>query len=406
MYYIPQVSKSGCGFTCLKMLLAIAHKDEKYLYLKEDERHGPYSYQELVVIAQRYEVTLMGVKYEDKDDLRHLKDFPVILSLVDENENLHAVLAVKRKGNKLLIQDPDAGVYWQKMHDGFLEKWDGTALVINHVEDQPFTSRVIDVKDTKGDIISCIMQAIAASSIALATFFVKPNGSFLLPIIFCALSLVSEIVLRMLLLKRMQNCDKYLRRFLPYVDRRDYFEFYKRSQEYKRSALTMGLNFVFYLLVIILISAIALFNSLTFAVSIGVAFLAAFIEVFFFTPFKKGINKELESQEYNLHHVKEVDVMELEVKSMEVKSYRYAYLEFASKVVFIALFVLASFFVSAVEQTIALPNIVFYTCVSFLIYQYMVPLLSYDYRVSENMVNKAKINNLIHQNDEIDGKNH
>ena len=91
---------------------------------------------------------------------------------------------------------------------------------------------------------------------------------------------------------------------------------------------------------------------------------------------------------------------------MEVKSYRYAYLEFASKVVFGVLFVLASFFVSGVEQTIALPNIVFYTCVSFLIYQYMVPLLSYDYKVSENMVNKARINNLIHQNDENDGKNH
>ena len=168
----------------------------------------------------------------------------------------------------------------------------------------------------------------------------------------------------------------------------------------------MGLNFVFYLLVIILISAISLINSLTFAVSIGVAFLAAFIEVFFFTPFKKGINKQLEGQEYSLHAVKEVEAMELEVKSMEVKSYRYAYIEFASKVVFIALFVLASFFVSAVERTIALPNIVFYTCVSFLIYQYMVPLLSYDYKVSENMVNKARINNLIHQNDEIDGKNH
>ena len=400
MYYIPQVSKSGCGFTCLKMLLAIAHKDEQYLYLKEDERHGPYSYQELVNIAQRHEVTLMGVKYEDKDDLRHLKDFPVILSIVDENESLHAVLAVKRKGNKLLIHDPDGGIYYQKMDDDFLDEWDGTALAINHVAEKEFTSRVIDVRDPKGDVISCIMQAIAASSIALATFFVKPNGSFLLPLIFCALSLVSEIILRMLLLKRMQRCDIYLRRFLPYVERRDYYEFYTRSQVYKRSALTMGLNFVFYLLVIILISTIALFNSLTFAISIGVAFLAAFIETFFFHPFKKNINKELEGQEDGLKRVKEIEEMEMEVKSMEVKSYRYAYLEFASKAFYGVLFVLASFFVSAVEQTIALTNIVFYTCVSFLIYQYMVPLLSYDYRVSENMVNKARINNLIHQNDE------
>ena len=332
MYYIPQVSKSGCGFTCLKMLLAIAHKDEQYLYIKEDERHGPYSYQELVNIAQRYEVTLMGVKYEDKDDLRHIKDFPLILTVVKENESLHAILLTKRKGNRVLIHDPDLGVYWQKI-DKLIDIWDGTALAINHIEDQPFTSRVIDVKDTKGDVISCIMQAVAAASIALATFFVKPNGSFLLPLIFCALSLVSEIILRMLLLKRMQSCDKYLRRFVPYVERRDYYEFYKRSQEYKRSALTMGLNFVFYLLVIILIATISLINSLTFAISIGVSLLAAFIEVFFFIPFKKSLNKELEGQEADLRRVKEVEEMELEVKTLEVKSYRYAYLEFVSKIV-------------------------------------------------------------------------
>ena len=98
MYYIPQVSKSGCGFACLKMLLAYAQKDERYLYLKEDENHGPYSYQELVGLAQRYDVTLIGFNYADKDDLSHLNTFPVILSVLQDNDSLHAVLVSKRKG--------------------------------------------------------------------------------------------------------------------------------------------------------------------------------------------------------------------------------------------------------------------------------------------------------------------
>ena len=76
MYYIPQVTKSGCGFTCLKMLLAIVRKDERYLYLSEDESHSSYSYQDLLEIAQRYEVTLTGIKYPDKSDLRHLRISP------------------------------------------------------------------------------------------------------------------------------------------------------------------------------------------------------------------------------------------------------------------------------------------------------------------------------------------
>ena len=403
MYYIPQVTKSDCGFACLKMLLASVHKDERYLYLKEDENHGPYSYQELVNYAQHYDVTLTGKKYEDKGDLRNNSDFPLILTVQAENQAPHAVLLVKKSGKRVKICDPAKGVYWQKI-DQLIKIWDGTALAVNKVLDRPFISRIIDVRDTKGDIVSYLIQLLAAVFIALATVFVKPEGTFIWPLVFCALSLVCEIVLRMHLLKRMQRSDKYLRKFLPYVNRKDYFEYYRRSQEYKTSALTMGLNFVFYLLVVILIITISLINSMTFVVSIGAALLAALINVFFFTPIKKSINKELEEQENELHGVKEEDDMELKVKNIEIKSYRYAYLEYANRVVVAAFFILASFFISMVDNTLSLINIVFYTCVSFLIYQYLVPLFSYDYKVNENTINKVRINNLIHQNDENNSK--
>ena len=403
MYYIPQVTKSDCGFACLKMLLANVHKDERYLYLKEDENHGPYSYQELTSFAQHYDVTLIGVRYEDKGDLRNVDKFPLILTIQAENQAPHAVLLMKKRGNKFKIQDPAKGTYWEKI-DKIVKIWDGTFLAINKVQDRPFISRIIDVRDTKGDIVSYLIQLFAAVFIALATIFVKPDGSFVWPLVFLALSLVCEIVLRIHLLKRMQRCDKYLRKFLPYVDKKNYFDYYVRSQNYKKSALTMGLNFVFYILVVILIIAISLINSLTFVVSIGAALLAALIDVFIFHPFKKSINKELEEQENELRNVKEEDDMEMKVKTIEVKSYRYAYYEYADRVIVAAFFILASFFISMVDHSLSLINIVFYTCVSFLIYQYLVPLFSYDYRVSENTINKVRINNLIHQNDENNSK--
>ena len=204
-----------------------------------------------------------------------------------------------------------------------------------------------------------------------------------------------------MLLKRMQKYDRYLRRFLPYVHRRDYYEFYKRGQEYKASALTIGLNFIFYFLVVSLIVAISLINSLTYAVSIGVALICAMFNALLLNPFKKALGKELSMQENELRKVKEMTDMEMKVKCLEVKSYRYAYYEFASKVVVGIFFLLASFLICRVENTFAITNIVFYTCVSYLIYQYLVPLFSYDQKLSENMVNKARINNLVHQNDEI-----
>ena len=207
MYYIPQVTKSGCGFTCLKMLLAIAHNDEKYLYLKEDEFHQSYSYQDLVEIAQRFDVTLVGAKYPDKSDLRHFTNFPLILTVERENQSPHAVLAVKRKGNLIKIQDPAKGVYWQKI-DKFIQEWDSTVLAISHIEARPFTLRQVDAKDRKGEVVSYILQTCAAVFIALAIFFVKPDGSFFLPLLFCALSLTCEIILRTMLLKRMQKYDR------------------------------------------------------------------------------------------------------------------------------------------------------------------------------------------------------
>ena len=403
MYYIPQVTKSGCGFACLKMLLAIAHKDERYLYLKEDENHGSYSYQDLLEVAQRYEVTLVGLKYDDKSDLRHFKKFPLILTVLGQNQSPHAVLVVKRSGNRIKIHDPSKGVYWQSV-DKFIRIWDGTALAINHVENCPFTLRQVDAKDRKGEALSYVFQGLAALFIALATFFVKPDGTFFLPLLFIGLSLLCEIILRTMLLKRMQKYDRYLRRFLPYVYKRDYFEFYRRGQQYKVSALTMGLNFIFYFLVVILIITVSLINSLSYGIAIGVAFLCAFIVAVVLAPFKKNLNLEMIAEEDELRKVKEEEEMEMKVKTLEVKSYRFAYYEFATKVIVGAFFLLASFLMCRLENTFAITNLVFYTCVSFLIYQYLVPLFQYDQKVNENTLNKARINNLVHQNDEIDSK--
>lgn len=403
MYYIPQVTKSGCGFTCLKMLLAIAHHDERYLYLKEDEGHSSYSYQDLLEIAQRYDVTLVGMKYDDKSDLRHFKKFPLIFTVTRENQSPHAVLVVARKGNRIKIHDPARGVYWQKV-DKFIPEWDGTALAISHVESRPFTLRQIDARDKRGEVFSYILQTLAAICIAMATFYIKPDGSFFLPLVFCALSLAFEIILRVMLLKRMQKYDCYLRRFLPYVHRRDYYEFYKRGQEYKASSLTIGLNFIFYFLIATLIIVVSLINSLSFAVSIGVAMVSALINAVVLAPYKRAANKEMAMQENELRRVKEIDDMEMKVKNLEIRSYRYAYYDFAAKIIVGAFFILASFVMCRTEKSFAIPNIVFYTCVTFLIYQYLVPLFSYEQKLSENMINKARINNLVHQNDEMNSK--
>ena len=404
MYYIPQLSNSSCGVACVKMLLAIVHKDEGYLYLNEDENHGQYSYQDLVILAQRYDVTLMGVQYDDKDDLRHLTSFPVILTVVYPNETVHALLISKRKGNRVKVHDPAKGIYWLKLNQ-LLPIWDGTLLSVNAFERKPYPHFVIDTKDYKGTIVSALFQTLTALFIGLATFFMKPGGGFLYPILFIAGSLISEILLRYVLLKRMQRYDRYIRRFLPYVRNRNFFEFYKRSQEYKKCSLSIGLNLVFSALIVILICTISLINSLNYLILIIASLLGAYRDAFFFTPYKNVIAKDVAQEENDLRTTNDADGVELKVKTMELKSYRYAYLEFAKKAVVGFFMLAASVILCLIERNFSIANVIFHMCLSVLLYQSLAPIFSYETRVEENLLSKARINNVVHL-DEINRKNH
>ena len=402
MYYIPQLSNSSCGMACLKMLLAIVHKDEGYLYLNEDENHGQYSYQDLVIEAQRYDVTLIGAKYDDKDDLRHLDKFPVILTVVNPNETVHALLVSKRKGNRVKVHDPAKGIYWQKLSQ-LIPLWDGTLLAVNNVERKPYPHMVIDTKDHNGTLVSALFQTVTARLIGLATFFMKPDGGYLYPILFIAGSLASEVLLRYVLLKRMQRYDRYIRRFLPYVRNRDFFEFYKRSQEYKKCSMSIGLNLVFSVLIVILICTISLINSLDYLILIIASLLGAYLDAFFFTPYKVSIAKDVLEEENELRETKDALGVEMKVKTMELKSYRYAYLEFAKKAVVGFFMLAASVILCLIEKSFSITNVIFYMCLSVLLYQSLAPIFGYDSRVEENLLCKARINNVVHL-DEINSK--
>ena len=402
MYYIPQLSNSSCGMACLKMLLAIVQKDERYLYLSEEEEHGQYNYQDLLLIAQRYDVTLFGAQINDKDDLRHFDKFPVILTVVGPNETTHAVLVSQRKGNKVKVHDPATGIKWQKI-DSLIQIWDGTLLAVNDFQKHPYPYNVIDSKDPKGTLVSSILQVLTAVFIAVATFFIKPDGNIILPLVFAGLSIASEILLRFTLLKRMQRFDKYLRRFLPYVRSRDYFEFYKRGQEYKKCSLSSGLNLLFSLLIVILIITISVINSLDYLILIFASLLAAYLDVFFFSPYKNNLGKEIYQEECELRGASDVEGVEMKVKTMEVKSYRYAYLEFAKKGVVGFFMLAASVILCLIEKNFSLTNVIFYVCLSVLLYQSLAPIFGYDSRVEENLLCKARINNVVHL-DEINSK--
>ena len=144
-------------------------------------------------------------------------------------------------------------------------------------------------------------------------------------------------------------------------------------------------------------------NSLDYLILIFAALVAAYLDVFFFSPYKNSLGKEIYHDECDLRTASDVDGVEMKVKTMEVKAYRYAYMEFAKKGVVALFLMIASLALSVAEKSFSIPNIIFYTCLSLLLYQSLTPLFGYDTRLEENLLCKARVNNIVHQ-DEIDRK--
>lgn len=75
MYYIPQITTNDCLFTTFKILLANIKNDERYLYLPEDEKRGPYSLFEIIEKGKTFGVELLGFEADDKKQLKGFEDY-------------------------------------------------------------------------------------------------------------------------------------------------------------------------------------------------------------------------------------------------------------------------------------------------------------------------------------------
>ena len=50
-YFIRQLGQKDCAFACLKMLLAITHKNKDYLYYQQNDIDRSYSLEEIIKLA-------------------------------------------------------------------------------------------------------------------------------------------------------------------------------------------------------------------------------------------------------------------------------------------------------------------------------------------------------------------
>ena len=394
MFYLPQLTTSDCGIACLKMILADLNKDRQYLYMPCDENHGQYSFKQLSNIAANNGLTLCGFKVEEKDELIKC-NFPAIVRLeFDENKH-HAVIVAKMTKRSVYVIDPHFGKVKMKIYD-FYEKWDGMGLFISHFERTVYPYDTIEPLEFKHKAICFMFQILSGLMFALGVYFIQPNAPYYWPVIFIGLGIVIELILRGYIYKLMSNVDEYFINRYHDVTSKDYYQYYIRCQEFKKTYLTTKLNVVYSLIVSLFIVIISLLNSINNFPLVVAPILLAGVECLLVSKREEIEMQKIADQEEELRKNKDKDEIIMKVKSLQKKAYDFSKYKLIYKFFSVLLFTMTAILSMALTDTFTLVNLIFSLTIQMFVYQNLVPVFSFEKNISEVYKTKSKVNNMFY----------
>lgn len=205
-YFVKQLGDKDCAIACVKMLLAIAYKNKKFLIYPQSDINQTYSLQDVINIAKREGVFLYAFRFKARDDLIKQTNLPVLVP-IKEGNTLHLTLIRKIKRDKLLIYDPMKGPLWIDLID-FLKVWDGECLEIEKVVGSSFIPKKMSFIKPQYLISIPIFQLISFAFLILALLFIDKNYSFVIPISFFFAFVLFEFIYKLLLVGEMKSFDQ------------------------------------------------------------------------------------------------------------------------------------------------------------------------------------------------------
>ena len=398
MYYVPQIQKDDCGFACVKMLLANVNKDRNYLFLPQDEKHGPYSYQDLIEIAAPYGVNLSGYKSEDKMAIKECKKFPFIATITTKSGGSHAVLVYKVFLGSVYYLDPRLGKVDVSIKK-FVTIWDGTMLVTDSIEKKPCHYKEAKPLTISQTIILNLLEVMVGACVVAGVYFINDNAYIFIPIALFALAVVFELLVKAYSISLMKRVDSY---FYGQVEIKDnqYYATMQRFERYKKSLLANPLNFILTFVVAMGLMLVTLQNNLYNFLLIAAPFVASMVEFFIYQPYLKNGIIEVEEEEQALDSSVDDDEYRERIDLLHRKAYRFGMLEMSKQYVGLALFIVMAITLLAVLGQPSFPYAVFYTCIEIAIYICFHRLFSYPEKMDQMLKEKVEINNCLHQNDE------
>ena len=391
-YFIPQIDQTDCGFACLKMLIAHLYEDEKALYIKQDENHGPYTMLQIKEKGEVYGISLQGIEVQDKSEIKQMR-FPFIAVLKKKNDVFHYVLVTKVKWGNVYYLDPAEGESSTSMKN-FFTLWVGNALIV-----EDFQRKVIEfqgdlTKSAKKTIFPILFRVLSAVFLGIGIYFIDEKTKIYVPLLFLVLSLVSEIILRIALVRQMKRMDEDFVLGLD-ADRKKLYQLYERYEDYKKKSLSSMMNFIFTFMVILFISIITLINNIYNAFVVLIPLLIGIIDVKFVDEEIKAKDEVICIEEREMIAMRNIDNFKKHIEKIHIRGYKVAKLLMVKKYIYAGLIAVVALLTTVFNETFSLPYVIFYFAIGYMLLEQYIAFMKYPETEKELLKSKVKLNNLI-----------
>lgn len=398
MFYIQQTNENGCGFACLKILLANIRHDKRYLFLPEKEEGKSYSYKELIELGNQNGCHLRGFRVDHKEEIVKHKVLPIIVSLTLKEGSYHAVLVHKINKKRVYILDPDSGSYSLPIGK-FLALWDGTCLSIESDDGAGFTYDVSDPKKKSSYVLTAIAQIISGIFCILGVYFINKKVDIVIPIFFFSLFIITELLLKTILFRTMNDTDSHFLKDLS-IKKEQFQTFFERLENYKKLSLVNPISFGTTLVVSIFIIFIVVMNNIWNVLLVLTPICLSLLDVFFIAPSRNKKERIVAIKERELVNSEDVNEYISKMNSIHKNSYKIAKDELGKRYIYIFIMMVMSLLVVAINNEFILSQVMFFLFVQIMLNEYLVKLFSFSNKMHEFDLAKAKLMNTIHQDDE------
>ncbi len=396
MYYISQLNQDDCGFACLKTLLANLYKDEKYLYLHQDEDHGPYSYEQIIEIASKYGVNLSGVKIES-GVLKPFHSLPSLVAIKGEGSCLHLVYLKRITNTSVEVFDPERGMRKISKKE-FMTIWDRTALIVDSYEEKEVNISNYDISSGQR-AINLLLTFLGAASIIVALMFIDKNSTMIVSVILLSLYIILEIVNRAHLSFMMKKVDEKVEQDLKEKPSNTKL-FLVNLTEFKKLLFLTPSTFFLNIIVVVFLMIIMGLNNVYNNIITLAALLIALLDVILINPYLKQKERNIAK----LEMFKDCDSLQDykdNLKTINEECYKFSSIKNALFLITRFLLIGVVILVMVINNITSVPFIFVYFGFALIIVDRLEEITKFPKKVEEVKKMKARLNNSIKKEDEF-----